>query len=510
MGFNMGMVVSYNQQNYVIIEIIEKQVTYGFIKFLKLKNLINQEILTVNSQKVNHIELKGSQKKPEVNFENELTDTSYIESLFPEIMSETDSEDLSIFDLSGENAFILDDVIFEEENDNLEIQNNLDSLEKAQNTSSVGLVENFQTPEINIHLTPRRVASFEKLSPVNDTFSNLKIVGEFTTETSEIIPRRVFNEQKKQEQLHKQIKNKNSEDQVIEKVNNNNNKFENIKINKEVKLESFNEIKSNNSEKEIINENINLLKQDKNQYEKQELFPNFEKEVTINKLEKNISNSSLKEDHFDTLETGPLNTKKFFENFNKQKKIHDDFNSQFKNNNENTNTIFGINNKFDQNSLKNSKIYKKFKLMSRLLILFLVLALITPIIGIFVKAALELVKNKIIDLKVLFSFDLSIVINITIISLSILMLTIFSIYLVFYLISINDKQYKKIAFYNFQLKNNIEIIDSIQEYNNESSIYLLKVHNEIKKIKKDIKKTNKHYSNQSISNNKEENQKVSH
>ncbi|AUB31358.1 hypothetical protein [Spiroplasma floricola] len=528
MGFNMGMVVSYNQQNYVIIEIIEKEVTGGFIQFLKLKNLINQEILTVNSQKVNHIQLKGSQKNSEINFENELTDTSYIESLFPEILSDTDSEDMELFDLSGENTFTLDDVIFEEEDiEKFEVQDNLDSLTKESAASSIGLIQNFQTPETNIHLTPRRSTTFEKISPISDTFSNLKMVGELPTETTEIIPRRVLNEQKKQVLFEKQVKPKDSEEQVVKKqiieqqVNQNNNvkKTENIEIRKEVKIEPLNQVKSNNLQKETINSNINFLKENKVQNEKQDSAKKLEKEAvekqilekqdSLNKLERNISNSS-KEEQLDTLETEPLNTKAFFENFNKQKKLHEDFNSQFKNNKENTNTIFGSNNKFDQDALKNSRIYKKFKLMSRLLILFLVLALITPIIGIIAKAVVELIKTKTVDLKTLFSFDLSKTSNIAITAVSILMSTVFVIYLVIYLISISDKQYKKIAFYNFQLKNNIEIIDSIQEYNNESSIYLIKVHNEIKKMKKDIKKSNKQYLNQPISNNKQENQKVSH
>lgn len=90
------------------------------------------------------------------------------------------------------------------------------------------------------------------------------------------------------------------------------------------------------------------------------------------------------------------------------------------------------------------------------------------------------------------------------------MLLIFIIYLVFYLISISDKQYKKIAFYNYQLQNKIEIIDSIQEYNNESSIYLIKVHNEIKKIKKDVKKLNEQKVTPNISKNEQNQQNISH
>ncbi|WP_338985414.1 hypothetical protein [Spiroplasma endosymbiont of Diplazon laetatorius] len=522
MGFNMGMVVSYNQQNYVIIEIIEKEVTGWTIKFLKIKNLINQEILTVDSRKVSQIEIKGSAEKRSNDVENQVTDTSYIESLFSEIGA-TETDDLSLFDLSGENTFTLDDIVFDDyQNEDLELQADLEPFEKIQNDATVNLIQNFQIPETKVHLTPRRSPSFESVPPISETFSDLNLVGEIPTQTSEIIPTRVLNEERKQADIQKQEEMKIVVEPTIETkevkleekdktitFNDENNEM--IRIERTTASDLFNQINVNLSEKRMAEESNVLSNQTIEEDFTETLDKEIvEKEVSLQKPQQDITRT-LDEKHFDTLETGPLNTRKLFENFNRQQKIQDSLNEQYNNNNtENTNTLFGVSGGFDQDALKNSNIYRKFKVMSGWLVTLLLFMFLTPIFGLFAKAAIQWVESQTIDFALLFTFSLSNVVDIVIITTSIFMVGVFIVYLVCYLIAISDKQYKKIAFYNFQLQNKVEIIDSIQEYNNESSIYLIKVHNEIKKMKKDIKKINQQQISPAISSSNEKARKISH
>ncbi|WP_339029555.1 hypothetical protein [Spiroplasma endosymbiont of Cantharis nigra] len=529
MGFSIGMVVSYNRQNYVILEIIERQINSSFIKFLKLKNLIDQQIVTVNSQEVQQIELRPRKEVQKEVTENQITDTSYIESLFSEIGITQETEDISLFDLTGENTFTLDDVIFDNfENDDFENHETVNIFEKS-NTSST-LVENFQTPETKVHLTPRRKSSLENLSPISETFSDLKLVGEVATKTTEIIPTRKLQQEKKQSEINRiqEIKDfkkheieyekrKLKENVSLDESNfNQNDKFKNYLI-KELKSNPLNErnsllLKELNSDliKEInqveSNNNLNLFKNDFTESLDKEVI---EKEIELNKFSNNL-NKEFDEKHFDTLETGPLNTRRLFENFNKQQNFQDSLNEKYRNNVDNTNTLFGVNRNFNQDALKNSKIYKKFRIMSLWLVILLLAMVITPIIGLFIKSSVYWVQNKTLNLSVIFTFNFNNAIDVIFMTAFISITLIFLIYLVFYLIIISDKQYKKIAFYNFQLENRVEIIDSIQNYNNESSVYLIKVHNELKKIKKDIKKINQQQISPVVSKKEQNHQKISH
>ncbi|AUM62474.1 hypothetical protein [Spiroplasma monobiae] len=512
MGFNMGMVVSYNQQNYVIVEIIEKEVTEGIIKFLKIKNLINQEILTVDSSKVSQIELRKKEDRQIEEFENQVTDTSYIESLFSGVGA-TESEDLSLFDLSGENTFTLDDIILDEykNNDDLELQLDLEPFDKVENENTKGLVQNFQIPETKVHLTPRRAASFENIPPISETFSDLQLIGEIPTQTTEFIPTRVQNEQKVQTQFVQEEKSNFDEsktNEVFIKMGEENEDI--VRVEKTTASDLFNQINANVVEKRMFEEKNVLVNENLQEDFTETLDKEYvEKEVTLQKPQKDIT-GTLDEKHFDTLETGPLNTKRLFENFNRQQKIQDNLNDELSKNSENTNTLFGVSGGFNHDALKNSRIYKKFRVMSGWLITLLVFMLITPLIGMFAKAAIMWVNEEEITLASIFAFSLTKIVDIAIIGSSLLMGLIFIVYTVCYLVSISDKQYKKIAFYNFQLENRVEIIDSIQEYNNESSVYLIKVHNEIKKMKKDIKKLNQERITPSVNNTNESTRKISH
>ncbi|AGR40939.1 hypothetical protein [Spiroplasma taiwanense] len=554
MGFKIGVIVNYNNENYIIIDVINKETSSGKITFLKIKNILNQEIFTVDSRNVKEIKLRNNKIK-----EENITDTGYIESLFDSVGNFEDKQE-SIFDLSGENTYTLDDTFLEEE------------IETKRLEQFSNLIQSFQKPEHNTQLTPRRKKeqiAFESSPVINETFSNLNVIGEI--ETTEIIPRRVLEEKKEKnfnfnndqnniyisrntqnETLLSEIKN----NQVLEKLedtadfNNDILKNSNSKINIEGTNNSFkndvntNQIKINDLEEEkleldmlnqkhkaIDNSVINLVQKinensNINEEYSRKIAVNMEYEKNLtetldsNEVEQEILRDNLKHNNryldskqLDTLETGPLNTKKFMVSFTKQQSIQQNLKNNFENNND-TNTLFGLTAGFDKETLKKSKIYKKFKVMNSWLIILFTLMILTPLLNYFAKTVLvwldENLEFSLINIFSLFKLEQFFINDILLIALSLLFMLVFLVYLIIYLILVGDKQYKKIAYYNFQLENKIEVIDSIQNYNSESSLYLIKVHNEIKKMRKEIKELKRNKISSDFLSSKKEISKVSH
>ncbi|AHI52640.1 hypothetical protein [Spiroplasma culicicola] len=471
MGFKLGALVSYNNENWVIVDMITKQITEGNLYFLKIKNILTQEIISVDSRMVQEV----SVKKKEPIKEQSIDDTAYIQSLFDEVGNMDTDE---FFDLDSQETFDLSELNITDDND---IQ--------SDNPQLTRLVENFQIPETKVHLTPRRAvtpSSFESVPPVDETLSNMNPIGELNTR--EFIPSRLTRP-------------------MVEET-------------KTIVKEA----------REMVNE-INIqpsrLKQENPVYQQQEAEPIQEKRMASTELFHNIQpveepkfeenlNSfvsletekrvveglsdkadKFKEQHFDALTTGPLNTKKLFDSFNKQQKIQQNLDDNFKKNSDTKTdvTLFGVQSNFDKNALKESKIYHKFKVMSGWLIAMFIILLIIPFAYGFMKLSYSwLQTGGTIDFKQLIIINLTLesgmvyfIADLLLVVAFPIWLAIFTMYLVIYLINVNDKQYKKIAFYNFQLENKISVIDSIQEYNNESSLYLIKVHNDMKKLKKDVK-----------------------
>ncbi|AOG60192.1 hypothetical protein SHELI_v1c02370 [Spiroplasma helicoides] len=212
------------------------------------------------------------------------------------------------------------------------------------------------------------------------------------------------------------------------------------------------------------------------------------------------NNANLNEDD-------ALNTKKLIDNYNKQQKISENFAENFKyydNEDQNTMTIFEENNRFDQSKLKDSKVYRKFKKMTISLIILFVLSLLIPLISFVTKSVVLFNENsfnnlsgneKITKILKIYLFEESglnnanilFAIDILLVFISPVIFLTFSIYCITYIVIVNDRQYKGLAHYNYQVGKNLVVMDQIQDYNNESSLYLLKVHNDIKKIRKEIK-----------------------
>ncbi|QBQ07485.1 hypothetical protein SGLAD_v1c02860 [Spiroplasma gladiatoris] len=615
MGYKLGALVSYNDENWVIIDIKTKEISEGQLTFLKIKNVLSQEIINVNSNIVREVEIKPIKDDKKETLE----DTQYIQSLFKSV-GDDDSDEF--FDFGEEDS------LFDIEE--IEIDNSLKSIEEYdsikennQENNFVREQEIFQPPETNVHITNKSLnentMAFVNSNPVDDTLSNMQPIGILKKERRndnndlnnlyegpKIMPSRVRNNNNNVNVLNdykntSQIENQNINENILKseeiQFNNNFTQNDSIKINNalqnnqtqtkinNVNLNYINQqindeiIKPNITE---VNEKLSLLNNNglqnstdnvftkkentydspvfykksfeslrdgnkstlnslysttsKNNLENKKIEPiNFKKTMAdpnIYDYSKNVQKPEVpfeesletaeldtktdklileglvgkakkhKEKHFDALTTGPLNTKKLLESFNKQQKISENIKNNFKTNQEkNENTIFGLNSKQNKNLLKESKTYKKFKLMTGFLIAIFTISFILPIIGIFMKSSfayLELKEfnfnsilekvlhlyildqNSFIEQKVYFVADLFLIILTPIWFLTLM------IYALVYLISISDKQYKKIAYYNFELQNKMEIIEQIQEYNNESSTYIIKIHNDIKRLKKDL------------------------
>ena len=571
MGFKIGALVVYNNQNWVILDIQTKQISNGELSFLKIKNILTQEVLNIDSRYVREFEIKQktqSENIGDVNIHNQsLGDTAYIKSLFDEVGEVNTNE---FFDFDEHSSL---------ETNNQKVSNfdryipkkDITFSEITDSSETTRLIENFQTPNSQKYFTPRRsFNTYENLNntPVNETLIDMKNNGiweekmashssnYFSNPCQNIhVPRRTLNNSNTQQTFHNNVESNrelerarenlfnsgdhNLKEQVsLENISNellnknldkSQNMYDNVKSENKVDMKSSEQNLSQQKQHFIVREQQNNNHSDKtanineNYKEKRMADSNFINKMNENNYETKfeekltVNNSSTsdntvikslnkkanlyKEKHFEALETGPLNTKKLLDNFNKQKNIKDALDEKFiQDSNEKSNTLFWNNSNFDKTELNNSKIYKKFKNMSGWLITMFVIFLITPIVGLFMKVANFYINSSehtisFEILKQIFLFqsnynDGNLVYFIADVLIIIATPALFLVFITFslvYWVSVGNKQYKKLAFYNFQLQSKIEVIDSIQEFNNESSLYLIKVHNDMKKIKKEIK-----------------------
>lgn len=571
MGFKIGALVVYNNQNWVILDIQTKQISNGELSFLKIKNILTQEVLNIDSRYVREFKIKQktqSENIGDVNIHNQsLGDTAYIKSLFDEVGEVNtneffDFDEHSSLETNNQNVSNFDRYIPKKD---------ITFSEITDSSETTRLIENFQTPNSQKHFTPRRsFNTYENLNntPVNETLTDMKNSGiweekmashnsnYFSNPDQNIhVPRRTLNNSNTQETFHNNVENNrklerarenlfnsgdhNLKEQVsLENISNellnknldkSQNMYDNVKSENIVDMKSSEQNLSQQKQHFIVREQQNNNHSDKtahiseNYREKRMADSNFINKMNENNYETKfeekltVNNSSTsdntvikslnkkanlyKEKHFEALETGPLNTKKLLDNFNKQKNIKDALDEKFiQDSNEKSNTLFWNNSNFDKTELNNSKIYRKFKNMSGWLITVFVIFLITPIVGLFMKVANFYINSQehtisFEILKQIFLFqsnynDGNLVYFIADVLIIIATPALFLVFITFsliYWVSVGNKQYKKLAFYNFQLQSKIEVIDSIQEFNNESSLYLIKVHNDMKKIKKEIK-----------------------
>ncbi|ASP28591.1 hypothetical protein SCORR_v1c08190 [Spiroplasma corruscae] len=526
MGFKQGVIVNYNKKNYLIVEVIDKQLTDRQLTFLRLKDLITQEVITVDSKMVKSIVVNKNNNNPSQG------DTEYIDSLFDFKSYRNTDEDL--FDLSMENTISIDDINSQGLNGMKEDRYLKNKELENYNLNGNKIVESFLKEKTQPLFKPRRKPFDETQSIissnnlVDQTFSSLKTSEYYRNQVNEESIRGYDNSIDSQSTnrdnlesfaknnfIQNEKENNNYNDKVLnidkEQIDYNNQSLgETNKIDTITNNQNYNKLVSNNDNNHsfVLHGDYNLsdLEQIINDSKKQnqgedENYITIDKSLLNNKIdeENNEINSgasvntlkytdpNLKNLVDDKTETGSLDTHKLNAMLIKQENILDELNKKDINE---TNTIYGLGSNFNRAVLKESSIYKKFNIMSIWLILLFVFTIISPVVILIVKFVYLYLESSIISMSYfkLFTFDGLIIADYLLVTLCPLLFLVFLVYLLSYLVYGMKIQYKKVAYQNYMLESKLKIIDSIQEFNAETSTYLIKVHNDIKKIKTKFKK----------------------
>ncbi|AKX34469.1 hypothetical protein SLITO_v1c08540 [Spiroplasma litorale] len=535
MGYKKGVIVNYNNKNYLIVDVVEKQLTDKQLTFLRLKDLISQETLTVESKAVKPVVVNQKQ-----NSEN--GDTEYINSLFE--FNSYKKTDENIFDIVGENTLSIDDVEIDKtlnsySDDFLNDINPTKTLtnRKLDKYSINGndVVESFLGDSTQTLYKPRR----NKLNEQTDLLATNNFVDQSfdSLKTSDYYQ----NQQEKEKEKEIKLFDKSElEEQSIkdQELNNNINDVENTDLDIDLNYmsqqntttsnethvqnpveeeihsqtqtnETLTDGKDNENNLSYINvtENItqksdtfstetlpdNGYKEDYVKINKELInnsFDNKKNEINSNASINRINEYNTRDTILDNTETNGFDTNKLSDILNKQEVILTEFND--KNNYNESNTIYGLGSSFSKATLKESGFYRKFKVMSVWLILLFCLTIITPISLLVSKLVILYLNNEYFSVEYLgiFKFEKVLIIDYVLITLCPFLLIVFIAYIVGFLIFVLEKQYKKVAYQNYTLDNKLKIIDSIQEFNVQTSTYLIKVHNDLKKIKTRLKKQN--------------------
>lgn len=198
---------------------------------------------------------------------------------------------------------------------------------------------------------------------------------------------------------------------------------------------------------------------------------------------------------------GPLNTKKLLEEYENQqdqivkKAVVNPAEDEL------TGLVYKTTDDIKKEVLKNSKLYNSFKKLSIGLITLFVLVLLVPLLGIFAKLAVYWLTTGAFNLSILSQIFLTaevagtsiiyLVADVFLLIITPLLVLTFAIYLIYYLVTINNKQFQRFAIFNQSVKAKDQIIDGIQEYNSQTSRYFVKIHNDMKTIKKEVEELKK-------------------
>ncbi|AKU80124.1 hypothetical protein [Spiroplasma turonicum] len=538
MGFKKGVIVNYNQKNYLIEEVIHKQLSDRQLTFLRIKDLLNQEVLTVESSSVKSIVVN----KRTNDFDK--SDTEYINSLF-DFKNNKDKKE-TFFDITNDEQVYSNDTLL---NDN-GIYNENFSTKDLENYNLNGnkIVESFFTEKTQPIYKPRRnnsdFSSSMNSKFVDQTFSNLK-TSELNNENNELqsnisslktinvidnnekVQEFVKNEEIDQDEnlkLDGKYINYNNSSNHVQSFENTFNEYENLlnTSNQNNVFKSTNNSEPNLNSVVSLTEDLNqlnnhLLNNPQVNQPSKDINTSFNNYISNDNIEANsfkdlnTSKSSIEASNYENIdnltETNLFGTNKLNDIINKHEQIINDY----KNNEYNeTNTIYGLGSNFNKAVLKASTAYKKFKTMSIWLVVIMVFTLITPLSILTTKLTLLFLENEEFSTSYFKLFELQsmIYIDISMIASIIVLLIIFISYLIAYIIFCMKTQFKKVAYQNYVIDSKLKIIDSIQEFNSETSTFLIKVHSDIKKIKQRLKKQNQ--SNLSSIKNNSQQSKFSH
>jgi ABC-type multidrug transport system fused ATPase/permease subunit len=168
-----------------------------------------------------------------------------------------------------------------------------------------------------------------------------------------------------------------------------------------------------------------------------------------------------------------------------------------------TDALFSTNDATENAAVNNSKSYRTFKKMTGWFIALGVLTIALPIIGIIVKIAGNVAGNitQPMTLANIFDFNLNFansavslttfIATILLLFATPLILLITVVYAMVYIVVTLKRQYRRVAYFNHKMVKDAETIESLQDFSNEASVFMIKLHNENKEMKKQIKKVTK-------------------
>ncbi|ARU92058.1 hypothetical protein SCLARK_001554 [Spiroplasma clarkii] len=459
----------------------------GFLTLLTIKNIITNEIRQVRAQDVQKFVV--NEKK--VNS----SDTRIINDLFNDGVSakdrfHEDSGDFDHFHLNeNETSYGVDEI----------------EVEKAPSFETQPLNQP-KTQEVFSNIVQERAnkkpdyaSDFKPLSIVDETISDMTPIGELST--YEFIPTRLKKNTATQtapqpELITPKSKQVSMTDPtiVVQKPQNSNT------IKTERILTGH---MTGNSKVKYLDDNVFETAKTQPSIERPKTAPLQSKPEYKNTTQtdkmmlEGITNKFPENDLTKSKTFGPLNTRRLIEEYENQQEFIKNKGNLIDSEEELTGLVYQDANSLKNNLFKNSKIYKTFKKQSLGLILIFVFMLLVPMIGIFMKLATFWLTAKMFNLTILtiinfsltevtFSNIIYLVSDILLIIITPILILTFMIYLVCYLVSTNSRQLQKLAMFNQFVRAKDHVIEGIQDYNSQTSRYFVKIHNEMKEIKKEI------------------------
>jgi ABC-type multidrug transport system fused ATPase/permease subunit len=210
----------------------------------------------------------------------------------------------------------------------------------------------------------------------------------------------------------------------------------------------------------------------------------------------NSKADKFKEKQREILATGPINAKKIEQylqsDAGENDQILDDITKEILDDNEAaTDALFSTSDATENAAVNNSKSYRTFKKMTGWFIALGVLTIALPIIGIIVPMALA----NIFDFNLNFANSAvsltTFIATILLLFATPLILLITVVYAMVYIVVTLKRQYRRVAYFNHKMVKDAETIESLQDFSNEASVFMIKLHNENKEMKKQIKKVTK-------------------
>lgn len=510
MTYKTGQIVSYNGAAYTVLGVKPSVFNGQEVQTLNIRNIVTDDNFWVDSKNVRLIDDNGTMKNNKNSFdffeesseeaERDLIDnkTEVINGLFRNVLNENTEQFFGGLDDTSE---ISDDKLEEI------FDGNSDTLKMKDPSVTNDYVQNFSMPRSSV-IKPRTRHQMD-MNPVDATFSDLETIGQVPTRefvrndlnklhepTQMIMPKREVNAARMQNQ---QVELPRSSEEPVWNV------------------KPAQPKQDHQDEFKFADDISRLIKEDATDVQKI-IEPGFSEssddDITITSETKKVILEGLndkankfKEKQREILATGPINTGvlvKHLSNHDDQTSVLDEITNDAIGKGSSTDSILENYNENPNDIINKSKIYGSFKRMSAWLITFVVLLIFVPIIGIAIKIAGNFSAGlaQPMSLANIFSYGLSFdssstavittfvsTILVLIVTPTLLLTTL--IYGTIFIVLTLKRQYRRLAFFNYQIQKGATSIEALQDFSNESSVFMLKLHGESKETKKQIKKLTK-------------------